>query len=252
MPIQEVFPNPTVKQVIFQVRFPSLFYIESKIGELQLKLMEAFPTTSLTFRRQLLIADVDPQVSPEGFPINLEKEGTNKIWRFESQDNVQLNVLASSLDISSRYHKTYNLGAGPKFRDTIQLVLDSFIEVTSLPVFSRIGLRYVDECPVPAMENAAFSEWYNTAFPLEKFGLPETHELLFSALVRRDNHFVRYVEKLDNTGTAPRLIMDFDSYAENVRSQDYLAIADTLHDTISAEYERTIKEPVYEFMRQGG
>ena len=33
MPIHEVFPSPTVKQVIFQVRFPNLFYLESRMGE---------------------------------------------------------------------------------------------------------------------------------------------------------------------------------------------------------------------------
>ena len=31
MAINEVFPNPTVKKVIFQIRFPNLFFIESKI-----------------------------------------------------------------------------------------------------------------------------------------------------------------------------------------------------------------------------
>ena len=32
----EIYPNPTVKRVIFQARFPNLFYLESKIGDLQL------------------------------------------------------------------------------------------------------------------------------------------------------------------------------------------------------------------------
>ena len=27
----EVFPNPTVKEVVFEIRFPSLFYMESRI-----------------------------------------------------------------------------------------------------------------------------------------------------------------------------------------------------------------------------
>jgi hypothetical protein len=40
MAIEEVFPNPTVKQVAFEIRFPNLFYLESKIGELQVKIME--------------------------------------------------------------------------------------------------------------------------------------------------------------------------------------------------------------------
>ncbi len=58
MPINEVFPNPTGKQVIFQIRFPNLFYIENKIGDFQVEVMERFPESSLTFRHQLVLADI--------------------------------------------------------------------------------------------------------------------------------------------------------------------------------------------------
>lgn len=252
MPINEVFPNPTVKQVIFQVRFPSLFYIESKIGDLQLRLIQSFPKTSLVFRQQVVIADLPPQLSPEGIPVDLNREASKKIWRFESVDgNVVLNVLADSLDISSQSHKTYSLGDGPKFRDVIRPILDSFIELTQIPGFTRIGLRYVDECPVPAMENEVFSDWYNTAFPTGRFNLATVRQMTFSALMSREDHFIRYVERLI-TGETPKLILDFDGYAENILAEDYLATTDKLHETISTEYENTIKDPVYEYMRQGG
>jgi len=39
MAIAEIFPNPTVKSVFFEVRFPNLFYLEAKIGDLQLKVL---------------------------------------------------------------------------------------------------------------------------------------------------------------------------------------------------------------------
>lgn len=52
MVIGEVFPNPTVKQVVFQITFPHLFYMEQKIGELQVKIMRMFPKSSLLYRRQ--------------------------------------------------------------------------------------------------------------------------------------------------------------------------------------------------------
>jgi hypothetical protein len=45
----EVFPNPTVKTVIFQIRYPNLFYIESRIGDIQVKIMDDFPESSLLF-----------------------------------------------------------------------------------------------------------------------------------------------------------------------------------------------------------
>jgi hypothetical protein len=51
MAIDEVFLNPTVEKVIFQIRFSNLFYIENKIGELQIKLMSEFPDSSIVMRR---------------------------------------------------------------------------------------------------------------------------------------------------------------------------------------------------------
>ena len=47
MVIDEVFPNPTVKQVAFEIRFPNLFYIEDKISDLQFKVMNKFPESEL-------------------------------------------------------------------------------------------------------------------------------------------------------------------------------------------------------------
>jgi hypothetical protein len=62
MPSDEVFKNPTVKQVIFQITFPNLFYIENKMGEFQQKIMNEFPESVLLYRRQFAWADVGPEV----------------------------------------------------------------------------------------------------------------------------------------------------------------------------------------------
>ena len=37
--------------------FPNLFYMEKKIGDLQIKIMKRFPESSLVLRRQLLFVD---------------------------------------------------------------------------------------------------------------------------------------------------------------------------------------------------
>lgn len=85
MAINEVFPNPTVKQVIFQVRFPNLFYIESRMGEFQLKVMKDFPKSSMALTRQILIAQ-GVQI-PEAAPAqsNAQPSEVGKVWNFESE-----------------------------------------------------------------------------------------------------------------------------------------------------------------------
>ena len=75
MAIDEVFQNPTVKQVIFQIRFPNLFYMESRIGDYQLKIMNDFPESSLLHRRGVLIASL----APDARSLNIAEEDHERV-----------------------------------------------------------------------------------------------------------------------------------------------------------------------------
>ena len=130
MTLTEIYPRPTVKTVIFQIRFPNLFYMESKIGELQIQVMERFPESSLLFRRQVLLADVGPEVREEDLPKLDERLGA-KVWQFISPNKYKLNVQSNSLDITSEFHKTYDSQASAdRFRDIIEFVLERFFVVS--------------------------------------------------------------------------------------------------------------------------
>lgn len=247
MPIKEVFPNPTVKQVIFQIKFPNLFSIESKIGDFQTKIISEFPESSLMFRKQIVFADIGPEGKIEELPGG-PSEG-KKIWQFKSEKKITLNILTSSLDLTSNYHKTYNnKDATVRFRDIIQFVLENFLSIVKLPIIQRIGLRYIDECPVPARTTASFKEWYNTVFPFERFSIEETMETSYVTLVKRNGYFVRYLESFN--AEQNKYVLDFDSYAQNVKPEDLLGVTDKLHELISNEFEKTIKAPVIEYMKK--
>lgn len=251
MVINEIFPNPTVKTVVFQIRYPNLFYIENKIGEIQLKLMEEFPESALLYRQRILLADVGSEVKFEKKFDDKPEDASTKIWQFQSPNNYKLNILSNSLDISSEFHKTYNNpGSDIRFRDTIELVINSFFEVTNLPIIKRIGLRYIDECPIPELTNKAFKEWYKTTFPLARFKLEDAGEMQFRAVVKRKSLFLRYIESLVLSKDENKLILDFDGYAENINPDDYLKVTDSLHDLILKEYEKSIRKPVLDHMRK--
>lgn len=125
MTITEVFPNPTVKQVIFQIRYANLFYIENKIADLQYKVMKEFPESGLLLRRQIVFADVGPDQSLSD--IKGDDSLSKKIWQFRSKKGFTLNIVSDSMDITSEFHKTYDLDGGEKFRDIIKFVLDAFL-----------------------------------------------------------------------------------------------------------------------------
>jgi len=253
MVLTEVFPNPTVKQVVFQIQFPSLFYLESKVGELQLKIMDRFPESALLLRRRVVFADIGPEGKMQRVAEELEQDAdqTRKLWQFATQDrSVELSIQSNSLSITSERHKTYRLGEGERFRDTIETVTRAFLEVVAVPRITRIGLRYVDDCPVPRLETDSFLAHYNTTLPLARFDLGTAREMSLHARVLRGRHWLSFSERLDAGSGEPRLTLDFDGYATDIASEDFLAVTDELHDLIVDEFERSIKEPVYEYMRR--
>jgi uncharacterized protein (TIGR04255 family) len=249
MTINEVFPNPTVKRVIFQIQFPNLFYIENKIGDLQIKIMKEFPQSALLHRRQLVFVETGQESKYEDIGGNSGEAG-KKIWQFKSKNNVELNILSNSLDISSGHHKTYNLAPGDKFRNTIEFVLNIFFGIYDIPVINRVGLRYIDECPIPTKTNQIVKQYYNTKFPLNKFDISNALEMDFKTLVKKGNYYLRYIESLQKIGNENKLILDFDGFANEITPANCLTVTDELHTIISNEYERTIKEPVFDYMRQ--
>lgn len=246
MVISEIFPNPTLKQVIFQIKFPNLFYIENKIGDLQIKIMQQFPKSALLFQRQVVI--LDGNVKPED--VKTDNEFVKKIWQFTSEKDYTLSVTSDSLDITSKHHKTYNLEGSDKFRDVIEFVLRNFFDVTQIPIINRIGLRYTDECPLPSKDNATFASYYNSTYPISRFSIDDTEEMLFRTVVRKGDDYLIYIETLRKRDNEYKYTLDFDGYKNNIHPDQCLPVADELHKIISEEFEQTIRTPVYEYMRK--
>lgn len=245
MPINEIFKHPTVKTVIFQIKFPNLFYIEKVIGDYQVKILDRFPDSALVLKKGFQISfgfGVQPQAEDED-------DSSTKIWQFSYQDSVKLNVQTNSLDISSTSHKTYKLGDKDRFRDTIQFAVDHFLSTVPIPIITRIGLRYIDHCPITKKDNETYLKFYNTCFPLTRFSMESADELDFRARVTRGDYHLTYRETAQTKDNEFKLILDFDAFALKVKPEDYLSVTDKLHDLITDEFDVTAKEPLRQYMR---
>lgn len=249
MTINEVFPNPVVKQVIFQIRFPHLFFLPDLIGTFQVKIMDRFPESSQHIRRAVFFTDQADQEKLAELAQQAPDEEARQMWQFRSKEGVQLNLTTSSLSLESTSHKTYRLGKEEHFRDLIELACRHFFELTGLPLVTRVGLRYVDNCPIPA-DLSQFDAYYNTAFPLARFPLGQSRDMTFKTVITRDDCKLRYVESLQDSEEKRTLVLDFDAWTEKVGAGQILSVTDKLHDIISAEFESTVKDPVYDYMRQ--
>jgi uncharacterized protein (TIGR04255 family) len=248
----EVFTYPTVKQVVFEVRYPNLFSVENKIGDFQEKIISEFPESLALHRRQMIFADIGPEGKLMSLPDQFGQESGKKVWVFKSKEQIEIDVTTNSLLIISNQHKTYNNpGSGKKFRDVIEFVMNNFFGVISVPILNRIGLRYVDECPLPSKDNETLRKFYDSSFPLERYPISEAEGIYFEITTKRDSHNLIYKERLTKEGEQYKLFLDFDGFENEVPSKDFLKVADELHEMIEKEYFKTIKEPVKDYMRTG-
>lgn len=252
MAIKEVFLNPTVKKVVFQIRYPNLFAIEKIIGDYQLKIMDRFPNSQLLLKQQFVLADINVGRSIESRNYEPDSPSVLKIWNFTTDDGVELNIHTDSLDISSSLHKTYdNPDVDNRFRDSIQFAVDKFLEtVNIIPKFTRIGLRYIDECPVSKKDNESFLAWYKSTFPLTRFPLERALNLKMEARVIKDRGFLKFSESFQDSNGILKYTLDFDGYKENIKSSEYLSTTDQLHELIAEEFKNSANSPLFDYMRR--
>jgi len=245
----EVFPNPLVKRVVFQIRFPNLFYLADRIGDFQVKVMKEFPDSQLLFRREFhFVSSIDKE-NVERQAEESKRDDTVPIWQFRSEEGVQLGVCSNSLSLVSDQHKSYNSG-DKRFRDIIDFTCKRFFESTSIPVIKRVGLRYIDEGPVPSDLNGSFSEWYNTAFSACRFPMDSISEMSCMAEIERGTSKLRYIEALKGAAERRKIVLDFDAWSEDVDPDNLLSTTDLLHEVLWNEFRSTVKEPVLNYMRK--
>ncbi len=247
---KETFTRPLLSKILFQVRFPNLFYLENKIGEFQLKIIEKFPESALLFRHQVVFTDLGSKVK-EDFLKSAQQDGfKKKIWQFKS-DIAEVNVTTDSIDIASGVIKLYT-GTENCFRNLLQFFFTNFFEVMPIPQFSRIGLRYINEFTLQEKTNKYFTSMFNTVFPLERFKVEDSKEMAYKALNTNNNLNLIFQEMLQDTGdNTKKLVLDLDAFKINVPASSYLTVTDDLHTRIKQEFFNSIKEPVNAYMRGG-
>lgn len=162
-----------------------------------------------------------------------------------------MKIATNRLILTSHHHKTYNNPAGDKFRDIISLVTNNLFQIAKIPIIKRVGLRYVDECPLPQKDNNTLTKFYNSTFPSNRFPVNDVENSYFQVTTKRKSHNLIFREALVKQDEKHILILDFDGFETQVPSTDLLKVTDELHSIIEKEYFNIIKDPLKEYMRTG-
>jgi len=243
----EVFKKPTVIKVVFEIRFPQLMNIGQNIGDFQLEIMDDFPISDKFYEQPFQIPVGGPGAPPIS-PIG----NVGIVWKFQNTTKKNTLIVKSNrLNIISTEYKSYNHPEHPKFRDLIQDVVSKFLKINPIKKFERIGLRYIDHCPLENKTNNYFRNFYKPNFDLEQFNIEEIMENFVLIRMRREPHNLLFKSGImeDNKGNY-MYFMDFDGYAINKKSESFLDVSDELHKLIHKVYYDNITDELKKYMRE--
>jgi uncharacterized protein (TIGR04255 family) len=248
----EVFPTPLVKQVVFEVRFPNLFFIEGRIGELQVQVMKDFPQSELVHRRNFMIVAGNAEDSQvQELAKQQSSSSTEKIWQFKAESGIRLEVSTRNLVLVSEKHISFHGDKEKSFRSIVEKTVSEFLKLIQLPAVQRVGLRYVNECPLLDKTTKTFKDCYNSILPVDRFRLENLSRAEGIVVAKDGDMQIQHVEALRfATPNGDVLVLDLDASTENIVSNKVIATTDRLHEMIAVEFRNVIKEPIVEYMRK--
>lgn len=240
----EVFKYPTVKEVAFEVRFSEIFFMEKMIGDFQLEIMESFPISKKLEKPYTIIFEGENSKFAE------TSNKTRTTWQFLTETR-QTTVLIRSdrLNILTKEFKTYNHPDHPRFRDIITEVVSRFLDKFPIKQFERIGLRYIDHCPLEEKNNNYFKNYYEPIFDIEKFKLEDIIENFNLFRLKKENYELLFQSGIRKISDDYNYFMDFDGYTKNISINEYLDHLDKIFVMINDLYFDNITEEFKKYMR---
>jgi len=243
----EIFQSAPLEEVAYEVRFPGLFHIYQAIGEFQLEIMDDFPRPSQFDQVGFAIENLGsgvPKLSTE------TSEKPRTCWQFKSESGrTKVRVKVDSLAIISNEYKSYDNPGNIMFKDIIIKIVSKFLEKIPIKKFSRIGLRYIDHCPLDDKTNSYFMKYYIPTFDLNKYRIEDSIKSHFVMVTQRDDYNLVFQSGIDKINEKYKYVMDFDGSALNIDSSKYSSITDDLHKMLRKEFNSCITEEFKQYMR---
>ncbi len=115
--------------------------------------------------------------------------------------------------------------------------------------FTRLGIRYIDHCPLEKLENEYFKNFYTPLFDIDRYKLEDIIENRMLFRVRKKNYQLLFQSAIREIDNSYKYIMDFDGYSINVEASNFLNVTDELKHLIKKEFLSNITENFKEYMR---
>jgi uncharacterized protein (TIGR04255 family) len=223
--LAEVFPRSPLREVAFEVRFPPRLRVPAEIWRLQDNLVHKYPEV--------------------GKETNIQANGTitdSHIFQ-NVTENRMIKVSQQNFVIAFTRYVRFE-----EFKEEVIEQTQQFCSIFGIDMFSRVGLRYVNEISLPSLP-LSLTKHVRPPIRFDSFSEELVDQFALELRTHFKNHFITLRSAL-LPGEIQTYVLDIDCHTSALTpTQQYPTLLDDFHDSAQRVFLEHITEDYKDILR---
>jgi uncharacterized protein (TIGR04255 family) len=224
--LEEVFPANPIREVDFEIRFTPRLRIQAEMWRFQERIMTEYPDAGL-----------ESAILPNA--------ATLSVTVFQNQAKARL-IKVSPQNMALAFSAYANF---EEFKEEVLRRSGEFCEIFGVTSLTRVGLRYVNEIPLPTQEAESMSKYVRPLVAFERIPLETVQQFALQISATAHDHMV-LLRTAMIAGPIRTYILDIDAYTELVKpASEINSLLDQFHETaqrvfldhVTTEYKQIMR-----------
>jgi len=224
--LNEVFPANPIREVDFEIRFTPRLRVQAEPWRFQEALVPDYPDVGL---ESVLLANGT----------------TASVTVFQNVDKARLiKVSAQNMALAFSAYANFE-----EFKEEVLRRTEEFCKIFDVTSLTRVGLRYVNEIPLPTQETESLRVHVRPIVEFDRIPLETVQQFALQMTANMGNHMILLRTAL-LPGPVRFYILDIDAYTETVQPTTRIAtLLDEFHDAaqkvflshVTGEYKKIMR-----------
>jgi len=135
------------------------------------------------------------------------------------------------------------------FKEEVLKRSERFCEIFNVSSLIRVGLRYVNEIPLPTQEPESLTTYVKPLVEFDRIPLDSVQQFALQMAAKLDDHMI-LVRTALLAGPIRTYVLDIDAYAETVKATSEIsALLDRFHDSVQRVFLDHVTDEFKQVMR---
>jgi len=224
--LKEVFPANPIREVDFEIRFTPRLRIDAEMWRFQEDLVNDYPDVGR-----------EAAILPTGATLN--------VTVFQNPRAARV-IKVSSHNMALAFSSYANF---EEFKDEVQRRTSSFCGIFDVATLTRVGLRYVNEIPLPNQNPESITKYVRPLVEFDRIPLNSVQQFAMQVAASHDDHMI-LVRTAMLAGPLRTYVLDIDAYTEVVKpTTEISSLMERFHDSAQRVFLDHVTEEYREVMR---